>query len=170
MRLGENNHKRPQGSHKIHYIKNFELILNSFSDTILKEIEHYGLYNSQLLTCAPTGTIGTMLQISTGVEPNFAFSYNRRTVSLNDEETIYKVDTPITAQYKEVTGEAILPDFFVAADEIPYKDRIEVQAMLQSFIDASISSTVNLPNSTTVEDVADLYMLAWKKGLKGITI
>lgn len=142
----------------------------NLSDTILKEIEHYGLYNSQLLTCAPTGTIGTMLQISTGVEPNFAFSYNRRTVSLNDEETIYKVDTPITAQYKEVTGEAILPDFFVAADEIPYKDRIEVQAMLQSFIDASISSTVNLPNSTTVEDVADLYMLAWKKGLKGITI
>lgn len=91
---------------KSDFIRNLNL-----SDTILKEIEHYGLYNSQLLTCAPTGTIGTMLQISTGVEPNFAFSYNRRTVSLNDEETIYKVDTPITAQYKEVTGEAILPDF-----------------------------------------------------------
>lgn len=147
------------------FIRNLHL-----SDTILKEIEYYGLYNSQLLTCAPAGTIGTMLQVSTGVEPNFAFSYNRRTVSLNNEETIYKIDTPITAQYKEVTGEANLPDFFVAADEIPYKDRIEVQAMLQSFIDASISSTVNLPNSTTVEEVADLYMLAWKRGLKGITI
>lgn len=140
------------------------------SETILKEIEHYGLYNSQLLTCAPTGTIGTMLQVSTGVEPNYAFSYNRRTVSLNNEETVYKVDTPITFEYKKATGKTVLPDFFVAAEEIPYKDRIEVQAMLQSFIDASISSTVNLPNSTTVEEVADLYLLAWKRGLKGITI
>lgn len=137
---------------------------------ILDDIETYGLYNSQLLTCAPTGTIGTMLQVSTGVEPNYAFSYNRRTVSLNNEETTYKVESKIVQDYKKATGATILPDYFVASADIDYHDRIKVQAMLQKYIDASISSTVNLPNSATVEDVADLYMEAWKNGLKGITI
>lgn len=147
------------------FIKNLNL-----SQTILDEIQQYGLYNSQLLTCAPTGTIGTMLQVSTGVEPNFAFSYNRRTVSLNSEETTYQVESKIVSDYKKATGEKILPDYFVASADIDYHDRISVQAILQQYIDASISSTVNLPNSTTIEDVANLYMEAWKKGLKGITI
>ncbi len=137
---------------------------------ILDDIEKYGLYNSQILTCAPTGTIGTMLQVSTGVEPNFAFSYNRRTVSLNGEEKTYKVYARIVQEYKAVTGNDTLPDYFVSSADVDYHDRIKVQAMLQKYIDASISSTVNLPNSATVEDVADLYMEAWKNGLKGITI
>lgn len=147
------------------FIKNLDL-----HQPILDEIEQYGLYNSQLLTCAPTGTIGTMLQVSTGVEPNFAFSYNRRTVSLNKEEKTYKVDAQIVKEYKEATGNDILPEYFVSSADIYYKDRIAVQAQLQRFIDASISSTVNFPNETTVEDVADLYIQAWKQGLKGITI
>ena len=137
---------------------------------ILKDIREYGLYNCQLLTCAPTGTIGTMLQVSTGVEPNFAFSYNRRTVSLNNKETTYKVDARIVKEYKDATGNATLPDYFVSSADIDYNNRIAVQAMLQRYIDASISSTVNLPHDTTVEQVADLYMKAWKAGLKGITI
>lgn len=147
------------------FIKSVDL-----SYSALAAIEEYGLYNSQLLTCAPTGTIGTMLQVSTGVEPNFAFSYNRRTVSLNNTETTYKVDAKIVREYKKTTGKNELPDYFVSSADIDYRDRIKVQAMLQKYIDASISSTVNLPNSATVEDVADLYMQAWKNGLKGITI
>lgn len=137
---------------------------------IYDEIQRCGLYNSQLLTCAPTGTIGTMLQVSTGVEPNFAFSYNRRTVSLNDEEQTYKVDAQIVQDYKRITGCDTLPDYFVSSAEINYHDRVAVQSILQQYIDASISSTVNLPHETTVEEVADLYMEAWKQGLKGITI
>lgn len=147
------------------FIKNLKL-----PESVISDIRQYGLYNSQILTCAPTGTIGTMLQVSTGMEPNFAFSYNRRTVSLNNEETTYKVETKIVKDYKKATGTTELPDFFVASADIDYHDRIKVQAMLQKFIDASISSTVNLPNNATVEDVADLYMNAWKQGLKGITI
>lgn len=147
------------------FIQNLDL-----HQPILEEIEQYGLYNSQLLTCAPTGTIGTMLQVSTGVEPNFAFSYNRRTVSLNDGEKTYSVDAKIVKEYKAVTGNDTLPDYFVSSANINYRDRIAVQSMLQRYIDASISSTVNLPHETTVEDVANLYMLAWKNGLKGITI
>lgn len=147
------------------FVKNLNL-----PDFLLDEIRKYGLYNSQLLTCAPTGTIGTMLQVSTGIEPNFAFSYNRRTISLNNEETIYQVDAKIVREYKNVTGVTKLPDFFAASADIDYHDRIKVQAMLQKYIDASISSTVNLPYETTVEQVADLYMEAWRQGLKGVTI
>ena len=147
------------------FIKNLHL-----SEEVMNEILEYGLYNSQLLTCAPTGTIGTMLQVSTGVEPNYAFSYNRRTVSLNKEETVYKVDAKIVSDFKKATGSTTLPDYFVSANEIGYKERIDMQAQLQLYIDASISSTVNLPNHTTINDVANLYLLAWKRGLKGITI
>lgn len=147
------------------FIKNLHL-----PEAVLQEIRSHGLYNSQLLTCAPTGTIGTMLQVSTGVEPNFAFTYNRRTVSLNEKEKIYKVDAKIVKEFKEATGNDTLPEYFVSSADINYRDRIAVQSMLQRYIDASISSTVNLPNETTVEEVADLYMQAWKQGLKGITI
>lgn len=152
-------------------IANSDFIQNLHLDPyMLEDIRKYGLYNSQLLTCAPTGTIGTMLQVSTGVEPNYAFSYNRRTVSLNGEEKTYQVDARIVQEYKAATGNDNLPDYFVASADIPYKERIAVQSMLQRYIDASISSTVNLPHETTVEEVADLYMEAWKAGLKGITI
>lgn len=147
------------------FIKNLNL-----DEAMLDDIKRYGLYNSQLLTCAPTGTIGTMLQVSTGVEPNFAFSYNRRTVSLNSEEKIYPVEAKIVQEYKKATGTTVLPDYFVTAADINYHDRIKVQSALQSYIDASISSTVNLPNNVTIEDVFDLYIEAWKHGLKGITI
>lgn len=140
------------------------------SDETRKDIEQYGLANSQLLTCAPTGTIGTMLQVSTGVEPNFAFSYNRRTISLNSEEKTYQVESKIVRDYKKATGATQLPDYFISSGDIDYHDRIAVQSVLQRYIDASISSTVNLPNSTTVEDVFNLYIEAWKQKLKGITI
>lgn len=139
-------------------------------ENVLQDIAEHGLFNSQLLTCAPTGTIGTMLQVSTGVEPNYAFHYNRRTVSLNDEETTYTVDADIVRQYKEATGESLLPKYFVTSQEINPIDRIKVQAALQRWIDASISSTINLPEETTVEQVYDIYMEAWKQGLKGVTI
>lgn len=147
------------------FIKNLEL-----PQEMIDEIWRYGLYNSQLLTCAPTGSIGTMLQVSTGVEPIYAFSYFRETVSLNNVKTTYPVDAPIVTEYQSVTGREILPSYFVTCMDIPYIERIKVQAMLQKYIDASISSTINLPKEATVEEVADIYMQAWKHGLKGVTI
>lgn len=140
------------------------------AEETLKEIEEYGLYNSQLLTCAPTGSIGTMLECSTGVEPNFAFSFNRRTLSLNKEETVYKVDAKIVQDYKNATGNQELPEYFIASEQLNPYNRLLVQAALQKFIDASISSTINLPEETTVEQVYDIYVNAWKLGLKGVTI
>ena len=70
----------------------------------------------------------------------------------------------------DIKEEKDLPEFFVTAGTLNYKQRVDMQAIWQSHIDASISSTVNLPNSTTIEDVEQLYMYAWEKKLKGITI
>lgn len=131
------------------------------------------LRNSQLLTIAPTGTLSTMLGISGGIEPIFANSYTRKTESLHGEDVEYKVYTPIVEKYMKehnITKEEDLPSFFVTSANIPHRNRIDMQAIWQRHIDASISSTVNLPNSATVEDIKDLYIYAWKKGLKGITV
>ena len=132
------------------------------------------LRNSQLLTIAPTGTLSTMLGISGGVEPIFANYYTRRTESLYGEEKEYKIFTPIAWEYlkehKYGEDETKLPSYFITSANIPYRNRIDMQATWQKHIDASISSTVNLPNSATIDDVKDLYMYAWEQGLKGITV
>lgn len=141
-------------------------------EDVLKDIETYGLHNSQLLTCAPTGSIATMLQVSTGVEPNFALKYTRKTQSLNGKDTYYEVFAKIVDDYiGDRYGENIkLPDYFVESKDIVPIDRIKMQAVLQKYTDASISSTINLPNEATVDDVYNIYVEAWKHGLKGVTI
>lgn len=136
-------------------------------------IKKYGLRNSQLLTIAPTGTLSTMLGVSGGIEPIYATSYNRITKSLHGSDYSYKVYTPIVKEYMDKNGisdEKDLPDYFVTAMGIDYKNRIEIQSAWQHYIDASISSTVNVPNSFTVEEVQFLYMYAWQYNLKGITL
>lgn len=140
-------------------------------DFTLNDIKEYGLYNSQLLTCAPTGSIGTMLETSTGVEPNFALSYTRKTVSLDGKDSFYKIDAKIVIDYYASTDNINpLPDYFVTSSEINSIDRIKVQAALQKYIDASISSTINLPKEATIEEVHDIYIAAWKHNLKGVTV
>lgn len=131
------------------------------------------LRNSQLLTVAPTGSISTMLGVSGGIEPIFANYYTRKTQSLHGEDVFYKVYTPIVKEYMDAHGielEEDLPDFFVTAADINPAGRIACQAAWQEWIDASISSTINLPNEATVEEVEAIYMMAWKMGLKGVTV
>ena len=142
---------------------------------MLEAIDYWadGLNNSQLLTIAPTGSISTMLGISGGIEPIFANSYTRKTQSLHGEDVIYKVYTPIVKEYMDahnITDESQLPKEFVISADISPKDRINCQAAWQKWIDASISSTINLPNEATVEDVENIYMYAWESGLKGVTV
>jgi len=131
------------------------------------------LANSQLLTVAPTGTISTMLGISGGIEPIFANSYTRKTQSLHGEDKVYRVYTPIVKKFMEIydiEDESDLPQEFVVAADIKPMDRLKCQASWQQWIDASISSTINLPNSATVEDIEDIYYNAWNLGLKGVTV
>ena len=140
--------------------------------SVIEDISKYGLHNSQLLTCAPTGSIATMLQVSTGVEPNFALHYTRRTQSLNGEDTYYEVDAKIVEDFFAVPakGLATLPDYFVESKDIAPIDRIKMQGVLQKYTDASISSTINLPKEATVDDVYNIYIEGWKNGLKGVTV
>lgn len=144
------------------------------ADTLTHQcVESYGLRNSQLLTIAPTGTLSTMLGISGGIEPIFANSYTRKTESLHGHDEYYKVYTPIVQEYMDTHGlkdESELPNWFVTSSDISPRDRIAMQAVWQYSIDASISSTINLPETATVEDVKDIYMTAWEMGLKGVTV
>lgn len=148
----------------------FKLNANEKTKELVKK---YGLRNSQLLTIAPTGSISSMLGVSGGVEPIFMLSYYRKTESLHNEEKTYKVYTPIVKEYMELKGidkEEDLPNIFVTAMDLDYRERIEMQSAWQRYIDASISSTVNVDENFTVEETEDLYMYAWEKGLKGVTI
>lgn len=147
------------------------IIEHAFSPKEIKEFKKIDkLRNCSLLSIAPTGSLGTMLNIGTGCEPFFALSYMRRTVSLNKEETYYKVNVKALDEYEAITGNKDIPSYFVTANDIPWKKRVEMQAAMQEYVDTAISSTVNLPESTTVEDIKRLYEYAWEKGLKGITV
>lgn len=143
-------------------------------DALYREnISEIGLCNSQLLTIAPTGSLSSMLGVSGGIEPVYANYYTRKTESLHGHDEYYKVYTPIVKKYIDEHGlkdDSELPDFFVTAQTLNYKERIDMQSIWQRHIDASISSTVNVPNNFTVKDTEDLYLYAWEKGLKGVTI
>jgi len=157
--------------------KNLYFIENTREET-KRAVKRFGLRNSQLLTIAPTGSISTMLGVSGGIEPIFDTSYTRKTESLHGHDEYYEVYTPIVKAYldnNEVihnlnTGKPVLPSYFVTAKTIDPMKRVKMQGIWQKHIDASISSTVNLPESATIEDVRKLYIYAWKNKLKGLTI
>lgn len=151
-----------------------EFLRNNTSVETYELVKKYGLRNSQLLTIAPTGSISTMIGVSGGIEPIFNLSYTRKTESLHKEgDVYYKVYTPIAKEYMELHGlneEEELPNFFVTTQTLNPHMRVKMQGVWQKHIDASISSTINLPNEATVEEVEELYIEAWKEGLKGLTI
>lgn len=154
-------------------VQKSEFLKNNTCESTREVIEAYGLRNSQLLTIAPTGTISTMLGISGGIEPIFANSYTRKTESLHGHDEYYKVYTPIVKEYMDEHGikdETELPDWFCTSSTISPLNRVLMQGVWQKHIDASISSTVNLPEEATIEDVEEIYLNAWKEGLKGITV
>ncbi|HIY00121.1 adenosylcobalamin-dependent ribonucleoside-diphosphate reductase [Faecalicatena contorta] len=158
---------------EINEVMSTPYFLANTSEKTRELVKKYGLRNSQLLTIAPTGTLSTMLGISGGIEPVYANYYERKTESLHGTDVYYKVYTKIVETYMKQFGiksDAELPDYFVTAMTLDYRQRIDMQSVWQQHIDASISSTVNVPNGFTVEETEGLYMYAYEKGLKGITI
>lgn len=137
-----------------------------------KEILTYGLRNSQLLTCAPTGSISNLIGVSGGIEPIFEMEYYRDTKSIeeNGKEKTYHMFAPIAQEWLSKNPGKSLPEYFVDASHIDSSDRIKVQATVQKWIDASISSTINLPKAVSEKEVFDIYFNSWKAGLKGVTI
>lgn len=154
-----------------------EAVLNSpffqyhKTDELEQLVSEYGLRNSQLLTIAPTGSISTYLGLSSGgTEPMFATKFFRTTKSLHGKDVSYEVDSTIIRELKESCGIDYVPDYVVTAMGLEPAKRIRMQSTWQKHIDAAISSTINLPNEATVEEVFDIYVEAWKQGLKGCTI
>ena len=135
------------------------------------KIQKNGIRNATLNTVAPTGSGAIVARVTSGIEPIFATSYNRR-VKQNDGygKTFneYKVFHPII---KKLFGDdKTLPDYVTTAHDIDPFFRVKMQEAVQKYIDSSISSTVNLPEDTSRETVADIYMTAYKSLLKGITV
>lgn len=142
-------------------------------DNLIRLIKLYGLRNSQLLTCAPTGSIATMLGISNGIEPIFAKSWQRKTESLHGKDVYYTERPQVIKELmeiKKIESDEELPKYIITAHEIDPLNRIKVQSKLQKHIDASISSTINISKDATIEDVENIYLQAWNSGLKGVTI
>ena len=148
-----------------------KIINNHFANSEIEKMKPYGLRNCSLLSIAPTGTLSSLLNESGGCEPEFAISYTRRTVGLTDnQDHYYTVYCKAAREYKELYPDSELPTYFVSSSDIDPQSRVVTQAAMQDHVDTAISSTVNLPESCTEEEMAQIYLQAWKNGLKGLTI
>ncbi len=149
------------------------------------EIRKNGIRNSNWTTLAPTGSISLILDAFTySLEPQFALAYNKNLIeggtltyvdpefekAVGDKKLIEQV-VDNGGSCKDIAG---IPDsirkVFVTAHDISYEDRIAMQSAIQRYISNSISSTINLPESTTVDEIEKIYMKAWEMNLKGVTI
>jgi len=147
----------------------------------------YGRRNISLSTVAPTGTLSMLAQTSSGIEPVFLLSYTRRrkvnpndpkakvsfTDEMGDKWEEFTVYHSKLKKWMEVTGEKAIessPYYGSTAPEIDWLKRVEIQSIIQKYVTHSISSTINLPNDVEEEEVGNIYLEAWKQGLKGITV
>jgi ribonucleoside-diphosphate reductase alpha chain len=161
------------------------------------KIKKYGRRNISNLTNAPTGSISLLSLVSSGIEPTFRFLFTRRR-KINDNDNNSRTDFvdqngdkwmefPIfeknVERYFQAIGKEIpqnvkndselkehLSSAFITSDQIDWTKRVELQGTAQKYIDHSISSTINVPNETTPEEIEEIYFHAWKKGLKGVTV
>lgn len=140
--------------------------MQQMPDNVRNEINKNGVRNVTLLTQAPTGTTGTMVNTSTGIEPFFSWVYYRKSrLGLHEEQV------PVVAKYfADHPDEKDLPDYFVTAMDLAPEEHVKVQGAFQKWIDSAISKTSNVPNEYTVEQVSELYKLMYELGCKGGTI
>jgi ribonucleoside-diphosphate reductase alpha chain len=124
-----------------------------------------GMRNVTVITQAPTGSTGTMVGTSTGIEPFFAFEYYRQSRLGFDKQYV-----PIAKEWMDAHPNEELPDYFVTAMDLSAEDHIRVQAAIQRWVDSSISKTANCPSDFTIEETKKLYELAFELGCKGVTI
>jgi len=131
---------------------------------IRKKIRKQGIRNAFLLTQAPTGKISLLAGVSSGIEPVFSFSYTQK-----DRMGEHSVCHPLYKKWIDKNGKGNIPDYFVVADDLTPEEHIKIQSLIQKYTDASISKTVNAPNTHTLNDVRKLYKLAYTTGCKGIS-
>ena len=143
------------------FMKNITEVYPEVGESIRK----HGMRNVTVITQAPTGSTGTMVGTSTGIEPYFAFKYYRQSRLGYDEQFV-----PIAQEWLEAHPGEELPEYFVTSMDLSAKDHIRAQAAIQRWVDSSISKTANCPSDFTVEETAELYEMAFDLGCKGVTI
>ena len=139
--------------------------MKGMPENVRESVKEKGIRNVTLLTQAPTGTTGTMVGTSTGIEPYYFWEWERvgRMGSHTERVSVYE-------EWIKENGEGKLPDYFVTAMDLSPEEHIRVQAAIQRWVDSSISKTSNTPNHYTVDQTRDLYQLMYDTGCKGGTI
>ncbi|MFC7783372.1 vitamin B12-dependent ribonucleotide reductase [Rossellomorea sp. GCM10028870] len=143
--------------------------MKKMPEDVRDDIQQYGIRNSHLLTVAPTGSTGTMVGVSTGLEPYFSFTYYRS----GRLGKFIEVKADIVEDYLKRNPEADadnLPEWFVSSMSLAPQAHADVQCVIQNWIDSSISKTVNAPRGYTVEQVEKVYERLYKGGAKGGTV
>jgi len=143
--------------------------MQKMPEHIREGVLKYGIRNSHLLTIAPTGSTGTMVGVSTGLEPYFAFSYFRS----GRLGKFIEVNAPIVEAYLEKYPgytKDTLPEIFISAMELSPEAHVDVQTTIQYWVDSSISKTVNAPKGYSVEEVEQVYRRLYRGGAKGGTV
>ncbi|KFZ27563.1 MAG: Ribonucleoside-diphosphate reductase NrdZ [Candidatus Izimaplasma bacterium HR2] len=143
--------------------------MKKLPEYLRQSVLKHGIRNSHLLTIAPTGSTGTMVGVSTGLEPYFAFTYFRS----GRLGKYIEVNAPVVDEYIKrypKYDKSNLPDIFVSAMELPPEEHVDIQCVIQNWVDSSISKTVNAPKGYSVEEVEQVYMRLYKGGAKGGTV
>ncbi len=139
--------------------------MKAMPDYIRNLVSSYGLRNVTIMTQAPTGTVGTMVGTSTGIEPFFSWTYFRKSrLGVHEEKIKLAQDWLSTHPGQE------LPNYFVTAMELTPEEHVRVQAAVQRWTDSAISKTCNAPAEYSVEQTKQLYTLMYDLGCKGGTI
>ncbi|MFG6568894.1 adenosylcobalamin-dependent ribonucleoside-diphosphate reductase [Sulfitobacter sp. 1A13679] len=144
--------------------------MQQMDDDVREAIREHGIRNALLTSIAPTGTISLYAgNVSSGIEPVFAYAYTRKVLQKDGSRTEEEVVDYAVQMWRELKGDAPLPDYFVNAQTLPPADHVKMQAAAQKWIDSSISKTINCPEDISFDAFKDVYMQAWDTGCKGCT-
>ena len=137
---------------------------------IVDGIARHGIRNSHLIAIAPTGTISLLADnVSSGLEPVFAFSYRRRVLELDGSYSEYELEDYALRLWRRLHGDAPLPAAFVDARSLAPEIHVRMQAAVQPFVDNAISKTINIPGDYDFQAFQGIYDYAYDQGLKGCT-
>ncbi len=143
--------------------------MKQMPEDIREGVREYGIRNSHLLTVAPTGSTGTMVGVSTGLEPYFSFSYFRSGRLGKFIEVNAEIVEEYLKEHPEQESED-LPNWFISAMDLSPEAHADTQCVIQRWVDSSISKTVNAPRGYTVEQVESVYKRLYDGGAKGGTV
>jgi ribonucleoside-diphosphate reductase alpha chain len=142
----------------------------NMDESVRDAIRAHGIRNALLTSVAPTGTISLYAgNVSSGIEPVFAHAYTRKVLQKDGSRTEEEVVDYAVQMWRDMFGDAPLPDYFVNAQTLPPEDHVRMQAAAQKWVDSSISKTINCPADISFEAFKDVYMQAWEMGCKGCT-